>query len=43
MAFFLVKISGKALLERLMVKKYPAYAAYIQQTSGFIPMPPKGV
>lgn len=43
MAFFLVKISGKALLERLMVKEYPAYAAYIQQTSGFIPMPPKGV
>jgi steroid 5-alpha reductase family enzyme len=41
MAFFLVKISGKALLERLMVKKYPAYEAYMERTSGFLPLPPR--
>jgi steroid 5-alpha reductase family enzyme len=41
MAFFLVKISGKALLERLMVNKYPAYEDYMQKTSGFLPLPPK--
>ena len=41
MAFFLVKISGKALTERFMEKKYPEYAAYKKRVSGFIPMPPK--
>lgn len=41
MAFFLVKVSGKALTERLMEKKYPEYADYKERTSGFIPMPPK--
>lgn len=41
MAFFLVKVSGKALLERAMEKKYPEYAAYKQSTSGFFPMPPR--
>ena len=41
MAFFLVKVSGKALTERLMEKKYPEYAEYRRRVSGFIPMPPK--
>lgn len=41
MAHFLVNISGKALLERGMEKRYPEYAAYRQKTSGFFPMPPK--
>lgn len=41
MAFFLVAISGKALTERMMEKKYPEYAAYKERTSGFIPWPPK--
>lgn len=41
MALFLVKISGKALTERLMSRKYPEYEAYKSRTSGFIPMPPK--
>ena len=41
MAFFLVKVSGKALLERMMEKKYPEYADYKKRTSGFIPWPPK--
>ncbi len=41
MALFLVKISGKALTEKIMSKKYPEYADYKARTSGFIPMPPK--
>ena len=41
MTFFLVKISGKALTERMMEKKYPEYAEYKRRVSGFIPMPPK--
>ena len=41
MAFFLVNISGKAMTERHMVKKYPEYADYKARVSGFIPMPPK--
>ena len=41
MAYFLVKISGKALTERMMEKKYPEYADYKVRTSGFIPAPPK--
>lgn len=41
MTHFLVNISGKALLERGMEKKYPEYAAYKKSTSGFFPLPPK--
>lgn len=41
MIIFLVFISGKALTERMMEKKYPEYAAYKRRTSGFIPWPPK--
>lgn len=41
MAHFLINISGKALLERGMARKYPEYAAYKLNTSGFIPLPPK--
>lgn len=41
MAYFLVKISGKAMTERLMEKKYPDYADYKRRVSGFIPLPPK--
>lgn len=40
MAHFLVNISGKALLERSMSKRYPEYAAYRARTSGFLPRPP---
>jgi steroid 5-alpha reductase family enzyme len=39
MAHFLVNISGKALLERQMEKRYREYAAYKQSTSGFVPLP----
>jgi steroid 5-alpha reductase family enzyme len=42
MAFFLVNVSGKAMLERAMEKKYPEYSGYKQSTSGFFPLPPKG-
>jgi steroid 5-alpha reductase family enzyme len=42
MAHFLINVSGKALLERGMEKKYPEYAAYRQSTSGFFPLPPRG-
>jgi steroid 5-alpha reductase family enzyme len=40
MAFFLVNVSGKAMLERAMEKKYPDYSAYKATTSGFLPLPP---
>ncbi len=40
MAFFLINISGKALTERFMEKKYPEYADYKKRVSGFIPLPP---
>jgi steroid 5-alpha reductase family enzyme len=41
MAFFLVRVSGKALLERKLRKTYPDYADYERRVSGFIPLPPK--
>ncbi|MCI5046598.1 MAG: DUF1295 domain-containing protein [Aquisalinus sp.] len=41
MIFFLYAVSGKALLEKSMVKKYPEYADYKRRTSGFFPLPPK--
>lgn len=41
MAFFLVKVSGKAMTERHMARKYPEYADYRARVSGFLPLPPK--
>ncbi len=41
MTYFLVNISGKALTERSMAKKYPEYADYQNRVSGFFPRPPK--
>lgn len=41
MTHLLHNISGKALTERSMEKRYPEYAAWRARTSGFIPMPPK--
>ncbi len=40
MIFFLYSVSGKALLERTMEKKYPEYAGYKKRVSGFFPRPP---
>jgi len=42
MTFLLTRVSGRDLLER-QLKKRPAYQAYIEKTSGFIPRPPKKV
>ena len=41
LTFTLTKWSGKALLEKGLHKTRPAYADYVQRTSGFIPWPPK--
>lgn len=41
MTFFLLKVSGVAMLERSLKKTKPQYAEYIRKTSSFIPMPPK--
>mgnify|MGYP003341670172 FL=1 len=41
MNFFLVRISGVAMLEKSLSKRKPEYAAYMQRTSAFIPRPPK--
>ena len=40
MTILLVRVSGKALLERKL-KKRPAYQRYVETTSGFFPLPPK--
>ena len=40
MTWFLYAVSGKALLERGLSKRYPEYPAYQKAVSGFIPLPP---
>jgi steroid 5-alpha reductase family enzyme len=39
MTFFLVKGTGKPLLEKGMRKTRPGYAEYAARTSGFFPLP----
>lgn len=41
MTLLLLKVSGVALLESTITERRPTYAAYIERTSAFIPMPPK--
>jgi steroid 5-alpha reductase family enzyme len=41
MSFFLIKVSGIALLEKAMKKRSPEYEDYIRRTSSFLPLPPK--
>jgi steroid 5-alpha reductase family enzyme len=41
MTFLLVRVSGKAMLERDIGKRRPGYAEYIARTSGFVPLPPR--
>jgi len=41
MTFFLLRVSGVALLERSIGKRRPDYVAYIERTSAFIPRPPR--
>jgi len=42
MTVLLVRVSGKGLLERDIAERRPAYADYIDRTSGFFPLPPRG-
>ncbi|MGI8726415.1 MAG: DUF1295 domain-containing protein [Solirubrobacterales bacterium] len=42
MTVFLVKVSGVAMTEKNIADRRPAYREYIEKTSTFIPMPPKG-
>lgn len=39
MTVLLVRVSGAALLDRLLAKRKPGYAEYMARTSGFIPLP----
>jgi len=41
MTYFLVKVTGKSLLERRLKRAKPDYAAYVARTSGFFPLPPR--
>jgi steroid 5-alpha reductase family enzyme len=41
MTFFLLRISGVALLERSIGKRRPEYAEYQRRTSAFFPLPPR--
>ncbi len=41
MIYFLYALSGKALLERSMSKRYPEYEDYKKRVSGFFPRPPR--
>ncbi|HEX2702126.1 MAG TPA: DUF1295 domain-containing protein [Solirubrobacteraceae bacterium] len=37
----LTRVSGKPILEKDIEERRPGYRAYIEQTSGFFPLPPK--
>ncbi len=41
MTLLLVRVSGKAMLERDIARRRPEYADYIRATSGFVPWPPR--
>jgi steroid 5-alpha reductase family enzyme len=41
MTYLLVRVSGKAMLERDIGNRRPGYAEYIARTSGFFPLPPR--
>lgn len=41
MSFFLVGVSGKAMLERDLIRRRPDYAAYVASVPGFVPRPPR--
>jgi len=41
MTFFLIRVSGVALLEKTLRETKPAYADYIARTSAFFPMAPR--
>ena len=39
MTVLLVRVSGVAMLDKLLAKRKPGYAEYMARTSGFIPLP----
>lgn len=41
MNFFLVRVSGVALLEKSLARTKPQYREYVERTSAFVPWPPK--
>jgi steroid 5-alpha reductase family enzyme len=41
MSVFLIRISGKALLERRMARSKPGWDEYVARVSGFFPRPPR--
>ncbi len=41
MTVLLVRVSGAALLDKIMLKRKPEYANYVATTSGFIPRKPR--
>jgi steroid 5-alpha reductase family enzyme len=41
MTLLLTRVSGKDHLEKTMSER-PGYAAYVERTSGFVPLPPRG-
>jgi len=41
MTYLITAKTGKALLEKSMGSSKPGYAAYVERTSGFFPLPPK--
>jgi steroid 5-alpha reductase family enzyme len=41
MSALLIRVSGKALLERDMARRRPGYPDYVRRTSGFIPLAPR--
>lgn len=41
MTALLLKVSGVALLERSLTETKPAYRAYVESTSAFVPWPPR--
>ncbi len=43
MTFTLARGTGKPMLEKGMARTRPAYAHYVERTSGFFPLPPKKV
>lgn len=43
MTFTLARGTGKPMLEKGMARTRPAYANYVERTSGFFPLPPKKV
>ncbi len=43
MTILLLKVSGVSLLEQDIGERRPKYADYVERTSAFFPLPPKGV